>query len=671
MKPMTGDDAAPLLDAETRASITPDQAKPTDDEQLWRGQVMADFRARLARSKAHQGDWRQEAAALYDLKAGRQWDPMDRKQLEDELRPVVTFNVAGKFLDAVEGLQINNRQEVRYYPRELGDAQANELLTGAVAWARDLCDLEDEESDAFGDAILTGMGWIECYLDKNNEPPGMPCGERRDPLEMYWDPGARKKNLSDGQYVIRIRYMTRDEYAAEFGEAMPLATFDAADIGNDEDPLQQLAERPEDYGTGSRSPGLTVRQGRTPVAHYEFWRLEKRMRVEIQGAPPEYQLPPMSELREADWANIEPLLQGLAPMGVTYRAARLDRRVYYRAFIAPDGLRELEESPYQRGFTFHAITGKRDRNSNLWYGIGRAIVDPQKWVNKFFSSLLYQVMTNAKGGLLAEEGAFADPRKAESEWAKPNSIVYVRPGTLVQGKIQQKDPARYPEGMDRLMQFALSALPETSGLNMELLGLADRVQAGVVEAQRKQSAMAIIAWAFDAMRRYYRTMGRQMATYLIDYVPEQTLVRVNGEQGAQYVPLLKDKLTLTFDVIVDEAPTSTNMKERVWALLENLIPGLLQAGIAVPPDVLDYAPIPTDLQQKWKQLITGDEQAQQKRQEQEQMQREQFLAEIRNIVAQATQREADAALKQAQTTKTAAEAGATMAGQDGGNRGMM
>jgi hypothetical protein len=230
---------------------------------------------------------------------------------------------------------------------------------------------------------------------------------------------------------------------------------------------------------------------------------------------------------------------------------------------------------------------------------------------------------------------------------------------------------RYPEGMDRLMQFALSALPETSGLNMELLGLADRVQAGVVEAQRKQSAMAIIAWAFDAMRRYYRTMGRQMATYLIDYVPEQTLVRVNGEQGAQYVPLLKDKLTLTFDVIVDEAPTSTNMKERVWALLENLIPGLLQAGIAVPPDVLDYAPIPTDLQQKWKQLITGDEQAQQKRQEQEQMQREQFLAEIRNIVAQATQREADAALKQAQTTKTAAEAGATMAGQDGGNRGMM
>jgi len=620
-------------------------ADPLDHERILR-----EFRVRFAAAKEHQSDWRDEARSLYDLVAGRQWDPVDEAKMKDELRPLVTFNVAGKFLDAVQGLQINNRQDIRYFPREPGDSQVNEMLTGAVDWARDLCDMADEETDAFFDAILTGMGWMEGFIAADADPAGWPAGERRDPLEMYWDPAARKKNLADGKWIIRVRYFDRDEYDAMFPGDGDMETPELSEVEIDDDPIVELIHLPQDYQRSSSSP--THRRGKVPVAHYEWSVRESAWDVAADGLG-------QQTFSESEWAAVQPMLDAKA---VSYQATRRQRKAYYRAFISAGGVKEAAPSPYQAGFTFHAITGKRDRNKNTWYGIGRAILDPQRWVNKFFSSLLHTIMSNAKGGLIAEEGAFTDARKAEAEWAKPNSITYVAEGVIRDGRLQNKDPARYPEGLDRLMQFSLSALPETSGLNMELMGLADRVQAGVVEAQRKQSAMAIIAWAFDAMRRYYRSMGRQLATYVADYLPEGTLVRVMGEQGAQYVPLAKDRLALTYDVIVDEAPTSTNMKERVWLLLEKMIPQLLQAGLAVPPDVLDYSPLPADLSQKWKQMLQPTPEQQAEQQQQKQAAEQQFMAEIKKTVAEAMRAEADAELKQAQTVKTAAEAGAALAG---------
>jgi hypothetical protein len=163
--------------------------------------------------------------------------------------------------------------------------------------------------------------------------------------------------------------------------------------------------------------------------------------------------------------------------------------------------------------------------------------------------------------------------------------------------------------------------------------------------------MAIIAWAFDAMRRYYRSIGRQQARYVIDYVPEGTLVLINGEQSKQYVPVVKSDLAFKFDVIVDESPTSANMKERVWMVLENIIPALIKAGIKIPPEVLDYSPLPADLAQKWKQTMqpTPEEQKAQQRAKE---------AELAKAEGEAKEKHTEAELNLAQAKKALADASA-------------
>ncbi len=607
------------------------------DDAEKRAEILRDFRTRFNASKSHRNDWRAEARTLYDLVAGRQWDPGDEAQLREENRPWVTFNVSGKYMDAVQGLQINNRQQIRYVAREPGDLKVNELLTGAVAWGRDLTGMVDSETDAFYDCLVTGEGWMEALLDRDIDPAGVPTGERVDPLEMYPDPAAHKRNYADARYMIRVKYIDAGEFEELYGgDSVDETSGDFASFDNEEAEAVTVITEPQDYRGESKSGGANMR--RRPVADYQWVERIDKMRVELKGAGVEV-------FTMEEWAWWENALKATKQ---EYTAEKIKAKCYYRAIIAGNRVHKWGKNTYSAGFTFKGITGKRDRNKRQWYGIGRSILDPQRWTNKFFSTILYAMMTNAKGGLLAEENTFKDARKAETDWANPSSIVWMKEGALQKEKVMPKPQAAYPQGLDRLMQFSLEALPQTSGLNLEIMGMADKVQAGVVEAQRKQSAMSIIAWAFDAMRRYYVDMGRTLAEYVVEYMPEGTLVQIEGEIGKQYVPLVKSQLNLQFDTIVDEAPTSVNQQERVWAVLQTIIPQLLEAGLPIPREVVDYAPLPSDLQQKWKEAMQPNPKAQQ-------IQEKTAEETLRGIMAENAQKESTAKLNEAKAVQIQAE----------------
>jgi len=489
---------------------------------------------------------------------------------------------------------------------------------------------------------------MEGYLDKDLEPGGVPARQRVDNMEMFPDPAARKRNLEDAKFHIRVRFVDADEYEELMGkpyEGPSGFTDEDVSLDTDDDSIK-LIEEPHDYPE-MQGPGDTAapRRKKCAVADYQFWRREPRWMASAPGFG-------QKELTDEEYKAYQPLFKMAQQRGAPMQLTKIKRKVYYRAFISNGEVGNAGLSPYQQGFTYHAITGKRDRNKNTWYGVGRSLVDPQKWLNKFFSSILYAIMTNAKGGIMAEEGAFKDQRKAESEWADPASISFVNRGAIAGPdgpRIVPKPQAPYPQGMDRLMEFTLSSLPQTTGMPVELMGLSERQQPGVVEAQRKQSAMSIIAWAFDAMRRYYRSIGKQMARYVIDYVPENTLVLVSGDAGKQYIPLLKNQLATTFDIIVDEAPTSTNQQERTWLALQALIPTALQAQIPIPPEVIKYAPIPQDLIEAWMKLLQPDPKKQQ-------VTEQQAMGMLRKLMSEASKNETQAQLNAAKAEEAKAKA---------------
>lgn len=175
---------------------------------------LLEIQNRYTAAREHASSWRKEARDAFNFYAGKQWSETDIEKLKDQQRVPVTFNRTAILIDAVIGYEVNNRQETRYIPRTPGDAKVNELLTEGANYFRDQCDAEFEESDAFRDMCITGMGWTNDRLSDERNPEFDLVRDRVDPLRMLWDPSARKPNLDDARYIMYEADFSKDEAKA-------------------------------------------------------------------------------------------------------------------------------------------------------------------------------------------------------------------------------------------------------------------------------------------------------------------------------------------------------------------------------------------------------------------------------------------------------------------------
>lgn len=599
------------------------------------------------KDREHSAKWRREAVEDFDFAAMHQWSEEDKAKLAEEMRPLITFDRIRPTVESVVGLEIGNRREVRYIPREQGDAKPNEILTSAAEWARDECDAENEETDAFQDLVICGMGWVDTRWEHEEDPAGKVVQERLDPLEMYWDCAARKRNLTDARRSWRARTMPCDEAEALFPD-VDISDLDAA-WARGEDRKEPHNADPdaayEDDGDNERPRA----EKDVTIVHLQWWERETFYKVALNGR--------IEDVSAEDYPVLQQRVQQLEAAGLMLapmRAAKMTRRRYMQAFIGRVVL-EVGPSPAKDRFTWEAITGKRDHNAGTFFGLVRAMKDPQRWANKWLAQSLHILNTNAKGGLFAERGAFDDDRDAEDSYARSDRITWVKNGALAGGKIQPKTAAGFPAGFDNLLQFAISSLRDVSGVNLELLGLRDATQPGVLEAQRKQAGMTILATLFDALRLYRKRQGRTLLFYITDRMSDGRLIRIVGDQGAQYVPLVRQDDLAEYDVIVDDSPTSPNQKEQVWAILMQLLP---MFGKSMTPEDLailaKYSPLPSDVVDAWMESIQQRQAAQAPQQQAAlQMAQQKHEAETAETMASAGQKEASAVLDRVKAAKEA------------------
>jgi len=568
----------------------------------------------------HLAEWRKEADEAYDFYNGYQWSKEELAVFESDGRPAPVFNLVQINIDAVAGLEVNNRQDVKYLPRTAGDVKVDELLSSAAMWVRDQAKSEREESDAFTDAAITGIGVTETR--KNGEDSI--SIDRRDPRTAFWDKNATKRNLADRRYGGRAVWMDLDEAQEMFPDVATIelnAKWAALGINDTSDNKEEL-----DYPQHQR---------------------------EGEGIP-ESGKPKRVCMVEVEWYDFEG-----------------GKKVYKQAFLGQTSV--LEVNPLEV-WAYNFITTKRDEKKKTWYGIVRALKDPQKILNKFLATVIHILASNAKGGLLYERGAFADQRKAEEDWSNPQKNVEVTEGALTNGRIKPRESPPLPQGAVMLIEFTMQNISRVSGINVELLGSADRDQPASLEMQRRQSAVSTQASLFDSKRFYHEEQGRTLLA-LMKTLPPETLVRVTVDpfdpQQAQLMlppqPMTQDPQALAqwqqqmqqaqqqiaqaeegkkremfvalntvmralsdesmkFDIIVDEAPSSPNQQQEVLGKLALLS----QNGVQLPPQaqavVIENIGLPSTIADDLAKAVGGNDPEKQQMQQQLQQGAQQLQA---------------------------------------------
>ncbi|TXN38989.1 hypothetical protein FV232_00890 [Methylobacterium sp. WL30] len=574
--------------------------------------------------------WRADARIDFDMVAGHQWASEDEAALREQGRPPITFNRVLPIIKAVAGAEVNARLDIQYLPREVGDAALNELLTEGSRYLADEAEAEDEESDAFVDTAICGMGWVEMRLDYETNPDGDYVEDRVNPLEMIWDASATKRNLVDARRLFRAKSMDMAEARGLFPDADP-EDLDAA-WAEDRDgeqhhqiqPDQKRSDRPGDVSDGT---------SRVTIVEATWW---ERKRVAIVTDPT------TGESQEMEPAKADVLERRAAALGMQVDIRRITKRVYRRAFLGNTILKETP-SPAGDRFAYACITGDRDQNRNSWFGIVRPMRDPQRFANKWLSQTLDMLNRQAKGGLLMEKTAVPDQAAFEASYGKPGAISWVTDGTLQSSRMKEKPLPVLPAGHYQLMEFAIGSIRDASGVNLELLGQKQNDQAGVLEYQRKQAAMTILASLFDSLRRARKHIGRVRLYMIQTFLSDGRLVRIMGEGVMRIVPMLRDKTAGDYDVVIDDAPSSPNQQQVVWQTFTSVLP-IIKDMITpqVLLEVLPYSPFPDSFVAKMRELLAQPAQPSPEQQQHQQIAVQTALAKIQDMTAGANLKNAKA-----------------------------
>lgn len=596
------------------------------------------FDGKLRRS--NWGKWRRRARECFDMYAGNQWPDEALEQFDFDGRTAIAINKVMPMVNALAGAEVQNRQEVRFTPREAGDVKANELLGAAVQWNRDDQDFSDEESQAFIDMLICGFGATNTRMNYDEDPEGVAVEDRVDPLELWIDPAAKKRNFRDRRFLRWDQDYDLEDAKFEFPELFALGVYGANEDGegpasNNEpgDAYDSAGDEFDEDADDEFSPP----DGMVRVLEYQWFERERYYRA---VDPTNGQ---MIDVTVEDWKR-------LRGAGIRLRGVALTRKVYWRAHRAGEcaHAERLEE----KEFTLKFMAARLKRNQRIPFGIVEPMIDPQRWFNKFLVQLDRIIASNAKGGIMANSGAVDDPEDFEERWAKDDSVHWFADGVDLNTAVKPKPVPGYPQGVDRLLQFSGGVMPEVAGVNKETLGQQDRDQAGILEFERKKASFGVNADLFDALKAFRKDQGRFHLKLVLKYMSDGRLIRIGGGEKERYAPLLpqvRDPETARFDIVVDEAPSSPNQRERVAQTLIQLGPfieKLMKMGLPPPVmiEVLESLPIPSSLVEKLRAHANKppDQQQQMLKQLAQQLQMQTAQAELAKLQGEAAKANAGA-----------------------------
>ena len=533
--------------------------------------ALAKFKKRFSDAVDSGQKWRDEAKEDMGFYTGRdQWRSDDKNNLEDHGRPAITINKVKPLLNVLSGYQRLNRYDIEFLPRTNDDMQLASVRKGVTKYIMDRSQYDNEESDAFFDAAVMGIGWMEVgYKFDWSAMDGDAFIRRVSPFNIYVDPESRDKYFRDMQYIIRARWVSKEELSKTYPEHKEEIEAQTAVYLSEE----------EEYDNEK----LWWQRETEKIRLAEFW-YKKTVKKKFF-------------LLNTGETVLEVTPEMIAMQAVVQVFEAPVTEVWLMSFF-DNVILEHIKSPYEHGeFPFVPMIAYYYGDDDIPAGVVRDLKDPQREINKRRSQELHILNTQCNGGWMVEQGALTPEQEANlrNNASTPGVLIETATGALRSGQLQRIEPQGLPAGAINATQEAAAELPEISGINEALMGtdISNQASGRAIELRQKQG-ITHIASLFDNLRYAKKCIafllwGKRGAKGVIpQFYTEQKTYRIVGQSGHfDYVTVNQQQQVLDpetlqvihttlndlsegeFDIIVSDTPaTTTQRTAQFWSLVD-------------------------------------------------------------------------------------------------------
>ena len=387
---------------------------------------------------------RKEAAAHFKYYHGDQLPPAVLAELANRRQPVQWENTYKKLASKIQGIKINSRQEIKVTGRQVAeDLDVGHILTDILRTLPDSTDYYTQHDEADLDLMLAGRAFMAPELVVHPQKDRFGKNEKSLRVvhipseEMFVDPHARKKDLSDARYMHRVAWVDKEELARWADKGKLARVSFATGGGYDVDVSYARTAADTAYG---RERALIV---------YSWYRAYEGGEMRIR-------------YRVWDYSTQTVLID--APSPYRFNRFPIAARVLYR-----------------------------DRaNPGSYAGLFGDIKPVQDRIN-----FMHLRITNLMGShkLLIEHDAVDDFDEFISSYSKDDSATLVNKGAITGAKIKDITNHASVERLMGLIQDSRRQAEEVIGLNQEALGMAvNRLSGDAIERRQAAGLLGLRAY---------------------------------------------------------------------------------------------------------------------------------------------------------------------------------
>lgn len=482
------------------------------------------------------------AEAYKDLSfyLGNQWSLEELSYLNNQRRSSFTYNKIRRIINMVQGYQRKNRLATTVAPIEDADEDTANLFTNVMRHVMVNSDGYESISNAFKNALTTGLCFVSPYVDYRNDPVSGDIKFHVDEWNaVIMDPFFTKKDLSDCSFISRRKFLSRTEVISL--------------LPDKQDVIMSLP-------WGSRDDKFTympyARQwGMQKLLNYtEYW----RHKWEVKDV-----LVDMETGETRPWDGDKARLRLYRKMFPQIEVIRKPVKSVELGIIVEGELLYYGKDPFGLDdYPFVPFMAVFEPSYDLYtwkiQSLVRILRDPQAELNKRRSKMVDILDSQLNSGWIAKTNSVSNPTSLYK--SGQGQVIFIKPEAQL-ADVQRINAPDVPPGMFQLEQEFEKDIMELAGVTPELMGMSENEKietAGVLSKMRQAAGLVNLQDLFDGLRESQKILGRKVLQLIQkNYTPEKIKLITKKDPTPEFY----SKVFAQYDVEVGEGVLTDTQKQ--------------------------------------------------------------------------------------------------------------